>query len=179
MGTVGLVSYYSLFSVLACITSVALAKHHRYMSLIGGRFLTYRFAPLTDAERKEGFSIIWGLENRKGKTEQLRQLVTEHIQELECLSIAPGGETEMQREVINSLATLLGRGRAVIHRSRHDPEGPYEIEEVQIEEPWRALQQLCNLGRALARVHGRVSITDHELELLGRVVLSSMPVDRA
>jgi DNA-binding IclR family transcriptional regulator len=31
----------------------------------------------------------------------------------------------------------------------------------------------------LARVHGRVSITDHELELLRRVVLSSMPVDRA
>jgi hypothetical protein len=179
MGTVGMVSYDSVFSVLACITSVALAKHHRYMSLIGGRFLTYGFAPLTDEERREGFAISWGLENRKGKTEQLRQRVTEHIQHLQGSSVTLSGETEMRRGVINSLATLLGRGRAVIHRSKYDPEGQYEIEEVQIEEPWRVLQQLCNLGRALARVHGRASITDHELELLRRVVLASMPVDRA
>jgi hypothetical protein len=43
------------------------------------------------------------------------------------------------------------------------------------EEPWRGVQQLRNLGRSLARVHGRGHIAEHEIELLRRVVLSSMP----
>ena len=49
---------------------------------------------------------------------------------------------------------------------------------MQTEEPFRALQQLRNLARALARVHGRTALTDHELELIRRVALSSLPADR-
>ena len=47
------------------------------------------------------------------------------------------------------------------------------------EEPFRATLQLKTLAQSLAFVHGRTKITDHEMEHLRRVVLSTMPVDRA
>jgi hypothetical protein len=55
----------------------------------------------------------------------------------------------------------------------------YEIVEVQREEPFRALLQLRVLAIALAIVHQRSEVTEHELELCRRVVLSSMPYDRS
>jgi hypothetical protein len=81
----------------------------------------------------------------------------------------------------------LARGRGVILTEKvqdlNEDTGKerfgYEITDVQIEEPYRALEQLRTLGRALARVHGRARITDHELELLRRVVLSSVSPVRA
>ena len=45
--------------------------------------------------------------------------------------------------------------------------------------PNRALGQLRTLGRSLARIHGRSEISAHELELLRRIVLSSMLPGRA
>jgi len=94
-------------------------------------------------------------------------------------------ETENQAQIINNLALLLARGRAVIRTKKVEYEKDnqvrnyYETEEVQIEEPFRATLQLRTLARALAWIHGRKHITDHDLELLRRVVLSTMPVDRA
>jgi hypothetical protein len=55
----------------------------------------------------------------------------------------------------------------------------YDIVEIQREEPFRALSQLRVLAIALAIVHQRSEVTEHELELCRRVVLSSMPYDRS
>ena len=67
-------------------------------------------------------------------------------------------------------------GRAIVLRKEVD--GQYETIDVQREAPWRVAKQLINLGRALARIHGRTVLTGHEIEMLRRVALSSLPSDR-
>jgi hypothetical protein len=91
-----------------------------------------------------------------------------------------------QKRLINKFASLLARGRGVIRSARREfqnekgkPVVYYEIEETQIEEPFRAVHQLKTLAISLTFIHNRESVTEHELELLRRVVLSTMPVDRA
>ena len=60
-GTVGVKRYQSRFACVGCITPLALAKHHNYMSSIGSRFLYYHIPPLTAEERGGGFERSWTL----------------------------------------------------------------------------------------------------------------------
>ena len=76
------------------------------------------------------------------------------------------------------MATLLAQGRAALVY-RQNEGGIRELEDMQVEEPWRAFQQLRTLAHTLARVHGRSRITGHEMELVRRVALFSMPHDRS
>jgi DNA-binding transcriptional ArsR family regulator len=55
----------------------------------------------------------------------------------------------------------------------------YEPIEIQIEEPFRALQQLRVLVRALAIVQQKTVIGAEELRIAKDVALSSMPADRS
>src|SRR5262249_50190531 len=112
----------------------------------------------------------------------LRRLICEHVRDLLESPVTLDAEKPEQRATINRLAILLSRGRADVQRGKIktvDNDGEvkerYGITNAQIEEPWRGLQQIRNLARALARVHGRSMITSHDLELVRRVVLSSMP----
>jgi len=57
-GTRGRVAYESAFSHIGCITPLALSSHHRYMAMIGSRFLFYRTLPLTQKQQSEGFDKI-------------------------------------------------------------------------------------------------------------------------
>jgi hypothetical protein len=54
-----------------------------------------------------------------------------------------------------------------------------ELASMQVEEPYRLYDQLRILSHALARIHGRDEVIDHELELLRRVALSTIPTNRA
>ena len=180
-GTRGAIDYQSRFSMVACITPIALARHHRYISLIGSRFLAYRILPLTEEQRAAGFALSWkknGQSTKRAKVKRLRQLVAVLGKHLLGEPSSLPTTSPKHRETMNRLATLLTRGRAVIQFRKDQPSSTYTIEGVQIEEPWRALQQLQALGYALVRLHGRTSMTDHEMELLRRVVLFSMPSDR-
>lgn len=181
-GTRGLISYKSSFSLIACVTPLALRKHHNFMATIGGRFLVIRLLPLSDEERQEGFDRTWDEESRKQNLPKLRQLLLEHVKSILSHPASLEIETPEQQDQLNRLALLLARGRGVIltEKVKTMDEGTgedrfyYEVAGVQIEEPYRALAQLRTLGRALARIHGRSRITDHEIELLRRVVLSSV-----
>jgi hypothetical protein len=185
-GTRGRVNYETIFSHIGCITPLALSSHHRYMATIGGRFLFYRILPLTEEEKAEGFKIISESDDeRVKKIQRLRKLASGYLHNKLAEDLPVIRETKEQTQIINNLAILLARGRAVIRTKKVDYEKDgkvrpyYETEEVQIEEPFRAALQLRTLGRSLAHVHSRNYITDHDLELLRRVVLSTMPVDRA
>lgn len=181
-GTVGVTKYKSTFAMVACVTPQALRKHHNYMSMIGGRFLVIRLLPLTDDEREAGFDRVWDEEARRDNLPKLRVLLVEHVKSLLSEAVVVDTETPEQRDRLNKLALLLARGRGVILTEKiqelnevtGEDRYSYEIADVQIEEPYRALEQLRTLGRALARIHGRNKITDHELELLRRIVLSSV-----
>ena len=97
------------------------------------------------------------------------------------LSIPPRPVTVApeHQETINRLSRLLAKGRAIVEWERRQREEPPEVVGVQVEEPFRAVQQLRNLVRALATVHGRREVTAHDVELARRVVLSSMPSRRS
>lgn len=181
-GTRGVIRYNSSFSMIACVTPLALRKHHNFMATIGGRFLVIRLLPLTDEERKTGFDRAWDEEARRHNLPKLRQLLLDHVTSILTNPASLETETSEQQDQLNRLALLLARGRGVILTEKRqtidegtgDDRFHYEIAGVQIEEPYRALAQLRTLGRALARIHGRSRITDHEIELIRRVVLSSV-----
>lgn len=181
-GTRGVISYNSSFCIVACVTPVALHKHHNYMSMIGGRFLVFRLLPLTDEERGAGFDKAWDEESKKHNLPKLRRLLLEHMNDILTKPIQLEKENPYQQDQLNRLALLLARGRGVVIKEKRstldedtgNDKYRYEITNVQVEEPYRALAQLKTLGRALARIHGRSCMTSHETELLRRVVLSSV-----
>jgi hypothetical protein len=148
-----------------------------YLARIGPRFLCYRVPELTAHERKEGYARIWQSKNRKPVLSELRRLIAEHIKDLLDLPVNLVDETPEQQQILEGLGEFMAGGRGVASW-RQAPGGQWELDEVQREEPFRAVLQLRTLGRALARVHGRTSITDHELELLKRVALSSLSANR-
>ncbi len=143
------------------------------MSSIGGRFLCFGVADLTEQEMEQGFDIIWNTEGRTEKVRALEKLVVEHVEDILTSPIIFQGETKDQQTYIETLAKLMAAGRSVVECRFVEGSGR-EVVDHQTEQPWRGTFQLRNLGRALARVHGRDHLTAHELEILRRVVLSSL-----
>ncbi|WP_447985588.1 hypothetical protein [Nitrospira sp. Nam74] len=186
-GTVGVLRSESVFSMIACVTPYALRQHQRYMSMIGSRFLFYRVPPLEEDQRQEGFDMLWNENGQDGTVAALRNAVQDHVLDVMQNPTSLLSETAEQRQALNQLAVLLARGRGLIlteKTTRLDERTGlethlYEVTDVQIEEPFRAVQQLRTLARALARIHGRDRVTDHELQIVRRVVLSSMLHDRS
>jgi hypothetical protein len=172
-GTVGVLSFESQFTILACITPQALKKHQGYMSSIGGRFLCFGVEDLTEEEMEKGFARIWSTDGRKEKVSRLERMVVEHVEDILTTPLMFQEETLDQQGVINTLAELMAAGRSVVEYGKVEG-GGYELVGHQTEQPWRGTFQLRNLGRALARVHGRDHLTGHELEMLRRAVLSSI-----
>jgi hypothetical protein len=186
-GTIGTIRTKPRFSVVGCITSLALKRHQTHLSTIGTRFLFYRIPGLSTEMEREGFDILWdGGEKRKNAMEALTRRVTDYGNELNDIlkskkvQFAP--EQRRHKDQIERMARLIVRSRGVISGSVHHDEAGKRVyeraEEVQVEHPFRAIQQLRVLGRALALVHTRLVITDHEVEMLRRVVLSSVTKDR-
>lgn len=175
-GTRELLQHESKFSLVGCITPLVYEKHQQYINMLGSRFLTYRLGPLTDAERAAGLGMAFSIGNRADVIKRRNQLMREHVGSLHATPF-PGRfkETQAQQEKIKKLAHLLSRGRTVVQYEKHNN----EITFVQTEEPFRAVHQLHNHCHALVRIHGRKKVTNHELELLRRVVLSSMEAPRA
>ncbi len=185
-GTRGLVEHKAAFPFIGCVTPLALNQHQRYMASIGPRFLFYRVLPLTEQQLRDGFELSWQTGERRKRLEELRRLVSAYGWQRYNATPTLIPETPEQQVRLNELALFLSHGRSVVLTERHQEHGEegksytvYENTGYQREEPFRALQQLKGLARSLAIVHGRDRITDHELELLRRVVLSSMPPDRA
>jgi len=176
-GTRGVVRHNSRFTIVGCVTPMTLHRHHRYMSTIGGRFLNYRGGELTEEETQEGFDLVLKTQDRKSKIEQLQHLVVEHMEDILTSPLQRSTESKEHQDMLRRLAQLLAQGRTVIRSEKVG--GAYEPVDSQTEYPFRALHQLRTLGRGLARVHGRPAVTEHELELVRRVVLSSIPADGA
>jgi hypothetical protein len=181
-GTLGQIEYKVKFPILACITPEALRKHHNYMSQIGGRFLMFRMTPLSESEQEEGLGISWDEAQRVKNRAKMEKEIASHIEQLLTEPAELELESRETQDTINRLAQLLARGRGILIAERRETEGQqysYEFVGTQVEEPWRVLNQLRLLGRGLALVHGRPRVSSHEVELLRRVVFSSLPPDRA
>lgn len=187
-GTRGNVKYEARFSLIGCITPFSLSQHHRYMSIVGARFLSYRVEELGAVEVEKGFDTIW--EGSGNKKDVLRSIASAYAaqlhQKLDRGELARPVFSEEAKKRLNALARFIAIGRAVVHTQREEittksgrPASVYGIAGIQREEPFRALLQLRVLALSLALVHQRSEITEHELEICRRVVLSSMPYDRS
>ena len=180
----GVRGYDSRFTFLGCVTPITLSKHQRYLALIGSRFLIHRGTPLTNAEELEGFERIWDTtRNRADLIKDLNQLVREHVEDILTSPVILKPESVEVKEVINRLAKLVARGRTTVRTERVDGSlytaSSYELAETQTEQPWRLTFQFRNLARALTRVHGRIEVTPHELELVRKVALGTIQVGRS
>lgn len=188
-GARGTIRYEATFSHIGCITPMGLSMRQQYMNMVGARFLTIRVPELTEEQRSEGFRIAWSadLKTRVAEaSEAASALVTALCDGIRSygVQIAPV-PVSLQNE-INLLAALVARARGEVRTRTQkfvNDEGEeisyQEIEDVQVEEPFRAMHQLKTLCHALAILRGKAEVTAEEVKTAKRIALSSMPPHRA
>jgi len=185
--TRGNITYKSNFSHMGCITPSTLNKHIRYLSTIGARFLFYNMPFLNDEQREKSFEAIFERSDRRKKKRELVILTSKFLNKISTLSIK--NIKPLTNEVklfLRVSAEFISRARGIVITQAStfkDEEGKdityYELLEVQIEEPWRALQQLIRLSKYLALVEEKDEVGIEELEIIKDIALSSMPANRA
>ena len=168
---------------------MGLNQRQRYMNQIGARFLTIRVPELTEEQRNAGFGVAWS-DDLKERIQMAAEAASSYVTTL-CDAIRTHGVqlapvSEEIRTQLNLLAELVARARGEV-RTRtqkfETEEGEVktfeEVEEIQKEEPFRALHQLKALCRSLALLREKKEVTQQEFLTAKRVALSSMPVQRA
>ena len=171
-GTRQRVEYEARFSFVGCITPLGIEKHQQYMRQMGSRFLFYRVPPLSEQEEKEGMDRIMDDQTRNAKIDHYRLLCSSYLHQLVESQLPTIIPTSDQKERLQNMAALVSRGRAVGIGFSSD-------EGFQREGPFRLLSQFKALAINLAHIHRRSVITDHEMELVRRVVLFTIPPNRA
>ena len=193
--TRGAVRYASRFSVVACVTPAILAKHSRYMHQLGGRFLSIGIPPLNDATRQKGYRIAWDEQDREELIGNARQLMSTYCHQStdKAMQLFKGVKiTDSNvRHWLNTAAQFMACARGTtmtklvsFEKERDDGTGKEtveytEVNDPQIEQPWRLLQQLKTIVRVLAAIRGESEVTLETLKPLKSIVISSMPMDRS
>jgi hypothetical protein len=182
----GNISYASAFSQLGCITPATLNKHTNYMNMVGPRFLCYTMPSSTPEEDNQSYEQIFLNRDRSLIEKEARLYVSSYLTQLVQKSPNIKSLSKEVQEYLRTAAELMSncRGIAVLQAAAFkNEEGEevkyYEVSEVQIEEPWRAIQQLIILAQNLAFVVGKEEVGVSELAIIKEVVLSSMPADRS
>lgn len=188
-GSRGTVRYEATFSHIGCVTPMGLNQRQRYMNQVGARFLTIRISELTEAQRSSGFDVAWS-DDLKERISAASEASSNYVMSL-CEGIGTYGlqlhpVPQDIRTQLNTLAELVARARGEVRTKTQQfetEEGETktfeEVEEIQKEEPFRALHQLKALCRSLAVVRGKEEVGMEEFLTVKRVALSSMPVQRA
>jgi hypothetical protein len=188
-GARGTIHYQSTFSHVGCVTPMGIGQRQQYMNQVGARFLTVRVSELTDKQRAECFDVAWS-EDLKERIAAASQAASEYVTAL-CDGIRKY-DVQLQpvsaeiRTQLNLLAELVARARGEVRTRTQKFETEdgevktfEEVEEIQKEEPFRALHQLKALCRSLSILRGKEEVTQREFLTAKRVALSSMPVQRA
>lgn len=182
----GNISYSSTFSQLGCITPATLNRHTQYMNMVGPRFLCYTMPTITPEEEDTSYNLIFSDSDRSLVEKEARLYVSSYLTQLvkQTPEIQPL-EGSMQL-YLRTAARLMSncRGIALLQSASFKNEEGEEIKyyeplDVQIEEPWRAVQQLISLSKYLAFVVGKNSVGTDEMNIIKETVISSMPADRS
>ena len=182
----GNVSYASIFSQLGCITPATLNRHTNYMNMIGPRFLCYTVPNSTYEDLESSYQMIFSNVDRSLLEKEARIYASSYLNQLsdKQIKVKPIGKST--QNYLRVAATLMSYCRGIVilqAASFKNEEGEeikyYEVSDIQIEEPWRAIQQLKELAKYLAFVVGKDEVGIEELEIIKEVVISSMPADRS
>jgi len=186
--TRGMIEYYSLFSMIGCVTPSIMIKHYNHATQLGPRFFFLQIPKLTEEEIQNGFDKSWSEINRKEKIAKARQLVSSYSTQLipKIKSYKAEKEPKEIQNKINDVASLIckARGKAITKREtfkndKGEDVEYYNITDWQVEDPWRILNQIKSLLRILSCINGANTITQKEIDTIKPIILSTMPVDRA
>jgi hypothetical protein len=185
--TRGTVRHKSYFSHIGCVTPMALNNRQGYMSSVGARFLFLKIEPLSSEERENSLDKIWEEKPRVNK-DDVAAIVTRYCLRLKE-KVLGGCEVKFTGESkvkLQSLAHLTARARGIVITEKTSfqtedgsSQSHYEVVDIQVEEPFRALKQIKKLAKCLAIVSEHEEVGEEEVAIVRRVVLSSMPVRRA
>ena len=185
--TRGTIQYKSTFSHIGCVTPQTLNNRQKYMNSVGARFLFMRIPTLTEEERNQCLTDFWDGKKRKSKSE-IAELVAQFCETMRN-KIKEGVDitfSKKSQKILNNYANLIARTRGIViteastfKTSEGKKQTHYEVVDTQIEEPFRALKQIQKLSRSLSIVSNRNSVGEEELEIVRKIVLSSMPTRRA
>lgn len=182
----GNISYSSAFSQLGCITPATLNKHTNYMNMVGPRFLCYAMPTSTQETEDKSYEMIFSDADRSVIEKEARLYASSYLEQICQTPFIINPMTKKFESYLRLAAKLMSCCRGIVilqSASFKNEEGEdvkyYEVLDVQIEEPWRAVQQLISLSKFLAFVVGRNEITNEELTIIKEVVISSMPADRS
>lgn len=182
----GNISYSSSFSQLGCITPATLNRHTSYMNMVGPRFLCYTMPPTTFEEKNLSYKLIFSNKDRSLVEKETRLYVSSYLNQLVQQNPDIKPLSQEKQEYLRLAAQLMSNCRGIVllqSTSFKNEEGKdvkyYEVLDIQIEEPWRAIQQLISLSRYLAFIVGKNEVGVEELGIIKEVVISSMPADRS
>ena len=185
----GQITYDSYFSQLGAITPATLNKHTNYLNMVGPRFIFYTMPDLNEEQEEQSFKNIFSQKDRKKTERELSQLISAYIDLLSLNSPIVKEIDDKYQQEFRVASRLMARGRGIVIMNAaifEKKEGDniekiryYELEEVQIEHPFRAIQQLILLAEYLAYVSNKEEITQEEMAIIKEVVISSMPAARS
>jgi len=182
----GNVSYSSSFSQLGCITPATLNKHTNYMNMVGPRFLCYTM-PITNSDNQQSsYDFIFSNRDRSIIEKEARKYVSSYISQIIKNQIQIKDLTPDIKKYLRLAAELMSNCRGIVilqSASFKTEDGDdikyYEVLDIQVEEPWRAVQQLIVLLKFLTFVVQKQEAEYEELEIIKEIVISSMPADRS
>lgn len=182
----GNITYTSAFSQLGCITPATLNKHTQYMNMVGPRFLCYIIPDIGSEIEKHIFAKIFSGVSRSEQEDELRLRVSTYLEQLKENQFEIEPFSDPVKAFLQKSAKLIAccRGVVVIQSQKMiNDEGKsityYEVQDIQIEQPWRSVQQISSLAKYLAFIAGKKEVGVDELRIIKDVVLSSMPANRA
>lgn len=182
----GNISYKSAFSQLGCITPATLNKHTGYMNMVGPRFLCYTMPATTYDDQEISYELIFSNVDRSLLEKDARLYASSYLTQLSQRQLNVKPVSKEIQQYLRIAASLMSNCRGIVilqSASFKNEEGEdvkyYEVSDVQIEEPWRAVQQLKELAKYLAVVVAKDEVGIEELEIIKEVVISSMPADRS
>jgi predicted transcriptional regulator len=156
--------------------------------MIGPRFLCYTILNPSVEDEKKSFDTIFSNQDRDSLEKEAREAVQSYLNTLTMRDIASAVKplSPPTQDYLRIAARFVSRARGIVilqSASFRDESGNdityYEPLETQIEQPWRAVQQLMELTKYLAFVCGKKEVGKDELEIIKQVVISSMPADRS
>ena len=182
----GNIGYVSVFSQLGCITPATLNRHTNYMNMVGPRFLCYTMPSSTPELENQSYEQIFSNQDRSLIEKEARLYVSSYLTQLAQKTPDIKTLSKEAQGYLRTAAELMSNCRGIVilqSASFKSDEGEevkyYEVSDVQIEQPWRAVQQLITLAQYLAFIVGKNEVGADELSIIKEIVLSSMPADRS
>lgn len=182
----GNITYKSAFSQLGCITPATLNKHAHYLNMVGPRFLCYTMPSSTQESEDLSYELIFSEQDRAQLEKEARLYTSSYLDQLTKKSFNVKPLDKNAKAYLKIATGLMSKCRGIVilqsatFKNEKGEDVTYsEVSDIQVEEPWRAIQQLMTLAKYLAFVVGKDEVGTEELTIIKDVVLSSMPADRA